>query len=691
MIDTQRARRAIAGLLMATGAPAPAELALANERLRALGWPPLGAGDLVRETPETLAPQIELAGDEPIRRRIADAYAQLWHGEPEPPAPPRQGSAVARWLIGQLPHHQVGGTSEENRMVERGTPYRGGEVAAPPQAERTPLRRRVERINDEYRRVVGAVERVIVGKRDVIERVLTAMAARGHVLLVDAPGVGKTQLCKAIACAIATRFGRIQFTPDLLPMDITGANVFDVRDKQFHFRPGAQDPVGAARGDGGAQRHDRRRHPRRRGAVPGPGDDEPARPPGHLRAAGGPDRPLHDDARDRLSVARRRGQGPRLSPRRHLAAGHAAAGDLARLVHRLARDGAADPRRAGDQAHRGRLRPRAAPQQRRPVDQPARHAGVGPRRAGACDAVGPRVRHRRGPAADRAGRAAPPDVERRRGGARAAARDRDVGSPVMPSPRELRIATLVAAPLVATIAAASLHQARILQSTVPALGILWLVAAAALIGRAIHETRRRDRRPDDFRPGWDHLDVLTATGGAVMWTSAAAIVASGVTGWASLAVLGVFGLGIVFLAVAWTALAAAGDAPWCRARITRAIVPASCIEGDRLREQVHIADVRIPAGMRLFAAGRVHPDSPVTRYAVGSEGSRAELRLDSELGPALRGEHVAPPLAFWLGDVLGLTRSQSVEYGETRFSVLPRPAPVDGVRALLGAGGDDAC
>jgi MoxR-like ATPase len=104
--------------------------------------------------------------------------------------------------------------------------------------ERTPLRRRVERIRDEFHLVVEAVERVIVGKRDVIGRVLTAMAARGHVLLVDVPGVGKTQLCKAIAAAIETRFGRIQFTPDLLPMDITGANVFDVRDKQFHFRPG---------------------------------------------------------------------------------------------------------------------------------------------------------------------------------------------------------------------------------------------------------------------------------------------------------------------------------------------------------------------------------------------------------------------------------------------------------------------
>ena len=124
-------------------------------------------------------------------------------------------------------------------MIERG-PYRGGEGGETQRTptERAPLRRKVEQIRAEYLQVVAAVERVIVGKRDVIERVLTAMAARGHVLLVDVPGVGKTQLCKAIAAAIETRFGRIQFTPDLLPMDITGANVFDVRDKQFHFRPG---------------------------------------------------------------------------------------------------------------------------------------------------------------------------------------------------------------------------------------------------------------------------------------------------------------------------------------------------------------------------------------------------------------------------------------------------------------------
>jgi MoxR-like ATPase len=143
-----------------------------------------------------------------------------------------------RWLVGQLPRHHVGRSNEETVMAH--SPYRGGEIEVPRLApvERSPLRVRVERIRREYLEVLDAVEQVIVGKRDVIERVLTAMAARGHVLLVDVPGVGKTQLCKAIAAAIETRFGRIQFTPDLLPMDITGANVFDMRDKEFHFRPG---------------------------------------------------------------------------------------------------------------------------------------------------------------------------------------------------------------------------------------------------------------------------------------------------------------------------------------------------------------------------------------------------------------------------------------------------------------------
>jgi MoxR-like ATPase len=250
--DVRRIGRVVAGVLLATGEPTAIDLERAAHGLSALGRPPLTGGDFVIETPETLAPLIpielrsgvlallyELAGDEPIRRRLADAYAGLWQEPAEVVAAPRTGSKMVRWLIGQLPRHQVGNAPEENDM-ERQDPYRGGEIEAgrPAAVERSPLRRRVERIRQEYLRVALAIESVIVGKRDVIERVLTAMAARGHVLLVDVPGVGKTQLCKAIAAAIQTRFGRIQFTPDLLPMDITGANVFDPRDQKFHFRPG---------------------------------------------------------------------------------------------------------------------------------------------------------------------------------------------------------------------------------------------------------------------------------------------------------------------------------------------------------------------------------------------------------------------------------------------------------------------
>ena len=250
--DARRVGRVIAGMLLATGQPGEDDLARANDGLSALGRPPLAEGDFVSETPESLAPLIPvelragvlellyvLAGDEPIRRRFADAYAGLWREETEPAPQPRRGRPVLRWLIGKLPRHQVGAASKEDEMIERQGPYRDVEIeveAAP--VERTPLRVRVERICSEYKKVVDTVERVIVGKRDVVERVLTAMAAKGHVLLVDVPGVGKTQLCKAIAAAIETRFGRIQFTPDLLPMDITGANVFDPRDKQFYFRPG---------------------------------------------------------------------------------------------------------------------------------------------------------------------------------------------------------------------------------------------------------------------------------------------------------------------------------------------------------------------------------------------------------------------------------------------------------------------
>jgi MoxR-like ATPase len=82
------------------------------------------------------------------------------------------------------------------------------------------------------------VERVMVGKRREVELVLVALLCRGHVLIEDVPGVGKTVLAKAISRSIGSSFKRIQFTPDLLPSDVTGVNVFNPQTVRFEFRPG---------------------------------------------------------------------------------------------------------------------------------------------------------------------------------------------------------------------------------------------------------------------------------------------------------------------------------------------------------------------------------------------------------------------------------------------------------------------
>jgi MoxR-like ATPase len=86
--------------------------------------------------------------------------------------------------------------------------------------------------------LIENVERVIIGKRKVIELVTTGLLSQGHILIEDVPGVGKTMLARTLSKSLGCTFRRIQFTPDMLPSDVTGISIFNQKTREFEFRPG---------------------------------------------------------------------------------------------------------------------------------------------------------------------------------------------------------------------------------------------------------------------------------------------------------------------------------------------------------------------------------------------------------------------------------------------------------------------
>jgi MoxR-like ATPase len=89
-----------------------------------------------------------------------------------------------------------------------------------------------------YEKLLVNLEKVIIGKKDIIDLVIISLLSQGHLLIDDVPGVGKTMLAKSLAKSLGCSFNRIQFTPDMLPSDVTGVSIFNQNTKDFEFRPG---------------------------------------------------------------------------------------------------------------------------------------------------------------------------------------------------------------------------------------------------------------------------------------------------------------------------------------------------------------------------------------------------------------------------------------------------------------------
>jgi uncharacterized protein (DUF58 family) len=252
-----------------------------------------------------------------------------------------------------------------------------------------------------------------------------------------------------------------------------------------------------------------------------------------------------------------------------------------------------------------------------------------------------------------------------------------------------RIASLLGPSAAAWDVARSTPHANELDRAVTfALAPLWLAVATGLLLRTIDAALQRARgaRTPSLL---ERLDVLTSSGCAMAWLGSGAILGSASVGWASLSVIGLMGLVVLYLAVLWTFVRVGGKDPIRSGSITRRFSPAVPVEGDAVREELSLAGARIPAGFRLFATGRVGERWVTSRYTVESSESRGEILLGGDIGPAVRGEHEAEPVAAWLEDVLGLCRSVRTHVEGARLTVLPRTRRVGDVRPLLSRGGHD--
>jgi uncharacterized protein (DUF58 family) len=248
-----------------------------------------------------------------------------------------------------------------------------------------------------------------------------------------------------------------------------------------------------------------------------------------------------------------------------------------------------------------------------------------------------------------------------------------------------RIASLVVPSWLAWyVACAVTHRDQLAIAVSYALGPLWIAIAGALLVRSLVVIGTRKR--DGGTPILASIDILTSSGAALAWTSAFAIIGALVLGYASLAVVGLLGTGVFHVAVLHAFIALRSRDPMRSSAITRSFLPEVLGEGEDTVEKIHVAGARIPLGYRLFVSGRIGSRWAQSRHVIESAESGADLVLESEIGPAIRGEYEAEPLTIWLEDAFGLCRSRRMEIAPARLTVTPRMRKVDKTVPLLDRG-----
>jgi uncharacterized protein (DUF58 family) len=215
------------------------------------------------------------------------------------------------------------------------------------------------------------------------------------------------------------------------------------------------------------------------------------------------------------------------------------------------------------------------------------------------------------------------------------------------------------------------------------LGPLWCVMVALFARRVVSAIVRHRRDRASGVSFLDRVDLLTASGSALSWLASAAIVLSVWIGWASLSAVGLLGLGSFHFVAIWALFVTHGDDPWRRSSLSRRFLTERAVEGGPVIEELHFSAPRIPVGFRLFACGRVGPRWTTSRYVVDGGDDGSEIRLESDVGPAIRGEHQAEPLEVWLQDVFGLCHSMRSRVGSAPLVVLPRRRAVRGAKEIL--------